>query len=116
MKKGIKIILAVLLVGIIGFGGFILYQSSKGISYDISSVEKIENDVEIIKEDEDSVTIRKNSDGEFKVLMFTDTHFCGKREKDIMCAEYIVKNITEQKPDLVIFGGDNISGGFTKKR
>ena len=33
-----------------------------------------------------------------------------------MCAEYIVKNITEQKPDLVIFGGDNISGGFTKKR
>ena len=116
MKKGIKIILAVLLVGRIGFGGFILYQSSKGISYDISSVEKIENDVEIIKEDEDSVTIRKNSDGEFKVLMFTDTHFCGKREKDIMCAEYIVKNITEQKPDLVMFGGDNISGGFTKKR
>ncbi len=116
MKKGIKIILAVLLVGIIGFGGFILYQSSKGISYDISSVEKIENDVEIVKEDEDSVTLKKQGDGEFKVLMFTDTHLNGKKEKDNTAVTYIVKNITEIKPDLVIFGGDNISSGFNKKR
>ena len=33
------------------------------------------------EEDEDSVTIRKNSDGEFKVLMFTDTHFLWQKRK-----------------------------------
>lgn len=116
MKTVIKVVIAVLLVVAIGTGGFIGYKSSQGISYDVSSAEKVGTDVEIVSENDDNVTIKKKSDGEFKVLMFTDTHFCGKREKDIMCAEYIVKNITEQKPDLVIFGGDNISGGFTKKR
>ncbi len=116
MKTVIKVVVAVLLVVAIGAGGFVIYRNSQGISYDVSSVEKVGTDVEIVSENDDSVTLKKKSDGEFKVLMFTDTHFCGKREKDIMCAEYIIKNITEQKPDLVIFGGDNISGGFTKKR
>lgn len=116
MKKGIKIIIAVLLVAVIGAGGFLLYKNSQGISYDVSTVEKVGTDAEIVSEDIDSVTLKKKGDGEFKVMMFTDTHICGKKEKDIMCVEYIIKNITEQKPDLVIFGGDNISGGFTEKR
>ncbi|MBQ9914197.1 MAG: metallophosphoesterase [Clostridia bacterium] len=116
MNKGVKIITAVILAVIIGAGAFVLYKSSQGISYDISSVEGLKTDVEIVKEDEDSVTIRKNSDGDFKVLMFTDTHLNGKKDKDEMTVRYIVKNITEQNPDLVILGGDNISSGFNKKR
>lgn len=116
MKKAIKIIIAVLLVAAIGFAGFVFYQSSKGISYDISSVEKMENDIEIVSETEDSVTIRKNSDGEFKVLMFTDTHIKGDKQLDNTTVTYLVKNITEQKPDLVILGGDNVTYGFNKKR
>ena len=116
MKKGIKIIIAVLLAAAIGGGSFVLCQCSKGISYDISSVEKIGNDVEIVKEDEDSVTVRKNSDGEFRVLMFTDMHIKGDKELDNMTVTYLVKNITEQKPDLVILGGDNVTYGFNKKR
>ena len=63
MKKGIKAILAVLLVLIIGAGSFVLYKNTQGISYDLSSVEKMQNSVEIIAEDADSVTIRKNGDG-----------------------------------------------------
>ncbi len=116
MKKALKIIIVVLLVAIIGAGSFLIYKSSQGIPFDISAIESIGTDVEIVSEDEDSVTLQKKSEGEFKVLMFTDTHFCGKKEKDAMTAEYLVKNITEQKPDLVIFGGDIITGGFTKKR
>lgn len=116
MKEPIKIIIAVILAAVIGAGGFIAYKSSQGISYDISTVEKLENNVEIIKENEDSITIRKNSDGDFRVLMFTDTHLNGKKATDIQTVSYIVKNITEQKPDLVIFGGDNVSSGFNKKR
>ena len=116
MKKGFVIIAAILLVAVTGAGVFMLYKNSQGISYDISTVEKINNDVEIVKEDEDSVTLKKKGDGEFRVLMFTDTHLNGKKAKDNMAVTYIVKNITQQKPDLVIFGGDNISSGFNKKR
>lgn len=116
MKKGIKIIVAVLLVTIISAGSFVLYKNSQGISYDATSVEKVGTDVEIVDEDTDNVTVKKNSGGDFKVIMFTDTHICGKKDKDIMCVEFIIKNITEQKPDLVIFAGDNISGGFTEKK
>ena len=116
VKKGLKIILTLFLVLVIGAGSFVVFKSSQGISYDISTAEKIDCDIEIIKEDSDSVTIRKNSDGNFRVLMFTDTHLNGKKETDIQTVSYIVKNITEQKPDLVIFGGDNVSSGFNKKR
>lgn len=116
MKKVILILIAVLLVATIGFGGFVLFQSSKGIGYDISSVEKLETDVEIVSEDEDSITIRKSSDNIFKVLMFTDTHLKGDKELDNITVTYLVKNITEQKPDLVILGGDNVTYGFNKKR
>ena len=116
MKKALKVIIAVLLITVIGTGSFAFYKNSLGISYDISAAEQIDNNVEITKEDVDSVTIKKNGNGEFKVLMFTDTHLNGKKEKDIQTVSFIVKNITEQKPDLVIFGGDNISSGFNKKR
>ncbi len=116
MKKFLKIIVTVILAAAIGAGGFVVYKNSQGISYDISAVERIENNIEIIKEDADSVTIRKNSDSDFRVMMFTDTHLNGKKATDIQTVSYIVKNITEQKPDLVIFGGDNISSGFNRKR
>lgn len=116
MKKGLKIIIALVLASVIGVGGFIVLKNSQGISYDISSVQQIKNNVEIIKEDVDSVTLRKKTDGDFKVLMFTDTHLNGKKEKDKMTVTYIVKNIKEQKPDLIVFAGDNISSGFNRKR
>ena len=115
MKKCIKIILAVMLAVIIGAGGFVIYKSSQGLAYDISSVEVIQNDVEIVSETEDSVTIRKNGDGEFRVLMFTDTHLKGDRKLDNITLTYMIKNITEQKPDLVILGGDNVTYGFKEK-
>lgn len=116
MKKAFIIIVAILLVGAIGFGGFIFYQSSKGIGYDITSVEKLESDIEIVGEDVDSVTVKKKSDGDFKVVMFTDTHLKGDKELDSITVTNLVKNISEQKPDLVILGGDNVTYGFNKKR
>ena len=116
MKKVFKVIIAVLLIIVIGIGSFAVYKNTQGISYDISSIKRIDNNVEIIESSVDSVTIKKNGNGDFKVLMFTDTHLNGKKEKDIQTVSFIVKNITEQKPDLVIFGGDNVSSGFNKKR
>ncbi len=116
MKKAIKVFIAVLLAAAIGAGGFVIYQSSKGISYDISSVEKIPCDLEIVKKEEDSVTVRKTSDDNFKVMMFTDMHLKGDKELDNITVTYLVKNIKEQNPDLVILGGDNVTYGFNKKR
>ena len=116
MKTALKVIVAILLVAIIGFGGFIGFQSSKGISYDIASVEKIPNNIEIVSETEDSVTIKKNDDSAFKVVMFTDMHLKGDKELDNITVSYMIKNIKEQNPDLVILGGDNVTYGFNKKR
>ena len=116
MKTVLKVIVAILLVAIIGAGGFVIYKSNQGLAYDISSVEKINSDIEIVSEDIDSVTIKKNSDGNFKVLMFTDTHLKGDNELDNITLSYMVENIKEQNPDLVILGGDNVTYGFNKKR
>ena len=116
MKKAVKVIIAILLVAVIGFGGFVGYMSSQGISYDIASVEKITSDVEIVSQDVDSVTIKKNSDGDFKVVMFTDMHLKGDKELDNITVSNMVKNIRELSPDLVILGGDNVTYGFNKKR
>ena len=65
MKKILKIIAVVLLAVTIGGGSFVVYKNTQDISYDISSSEKIGNDVDIIKEDVDSVTIKKNGDGTY---------------------------------------------------
>ncbi len=116
MKKALVLILAVLIVAASGAGGYALFQSSKGISYDISSVKGTESDIEVISSAEDSVTVKTKSEGEFRVLLFTDTHLKGDKELDNTTISFMVKNIEEQEPDLVILGGDTVTYGFNKKR
>lgn len=115
MKTAIKIIVAIILLVAIGTGSFLVYKSNQGLNYDITSVESVGTNVEIVSEDIDSVTIKKNDDSEFKVVMFTDTHLIGSIE-DQMTIKYIVENVTREKPDLVIFGGDNVTSAFSQKR
>ena len=116
MKIAIKVVAVLLVVSVVVSAGFIIMKSSQGISYDISTIETLVTDVEIVSEGTDTVILKKSGDGEFKVLMFTDTHINGKKTEDAMTVGYVVENITEHNPDLVIFGGDNISSGFSKKR
>ena len=116
MKKALIVIIAVLVIAASGFAGFVLYESSKGISYDIASLEKLSTDIEIVSVTEDSVTVKKMSDEELRVLLFTDTHLKGDKELDNITVSYMVKNIQEQQPDLVILGGDIVTYGFNKKR
>lgn len=116
MTKLLKIIFVILIVAVLGTGIFFAVMNSEGLNYDISSVENTGSSVQIISATRDSLGIQKNGKGKFKVLMFTDVHLNGKNEEDNLAASYIIKNITEIKPDLVIFGGDTISSGFNKKR
>ena len=48
--------------------------------------------------------------------MFTDVHLNGKEDTDYTAVSYLVENISKEKPDLVIYGGDNISSGFNMRR
>ena len=116
MKKSVIIISSIVLVVTLGLGGCLLAEALQGLSYDIGSVEKVGTTVEIVSESEDSVTLRKNDGSDFKVVMFTDTHLNGKEGTDYMAVTYLVENIRREKPDLVIFGGDNISSGFNRVR
>ena len=116
MKTALKIIVAIVLVAALGAGIYVISFNNEGIHYDVDSVESIGTSVEIVSETIDSVTIRKNDDSDFKVVMFSDTHLNGKNEEDLMTVEHLIENITREKPDLVIFGGDNISSAVSYKR
>ena len=116
MKAAFKIALVLILAVAIGGLVFVVAEIQEGISYDVDSVESVGSVLEVVSEDIDSVTVKKKGAGDFKVVMFTDTHFNGKDNENIMTATHIVENVTREKPDLVIFGGDNISSALSYKR
>ena len=116
-KKIVKI-LAVLAViaAVITMFSFLVAVNLQGLAYDMADVPFVGSEVEIVSEDIDSVTIKKSGDGEFKIMMFSDSHLNGKEDTDLQAVSYMLKNIEEGKPDLVVFGGDNISSGFNLAR
>ena len=114
MKKKVLTIVAIVLVVALVAGGITAYcVLPHSLNYDIKSIESVGTEVEIVNKDVDSVTVKK--DGEFKVLMFTDTHLDGKNETSYVTVENLVRNIQNEKPDLVIFGGDNVTSALNKK-
>ena len=68
-----------------------------------------------------TVLVKKDADGnaldaDFKVIGFTDTHLDHNREKGNVTLEYVIRNIVNEKPDLVVFVGDNITSSFNRRR
>lgn len=55
-------------------------------------------------------------DSEFKIIGFTDTHLDTKKEKGDLTMEYLIRNIVNEKPDMVVFVGDNITSGINRRR
>ena len=53
-------------------------------------------------------TLKFNSDGTFKILMFNDTQDVGKNGNPKM-TDFVKKAIDAEKPDLVVFVGDQLS-------
>ena len=116
-KKTKLIVLCAVLAAVL-IAGFIVYKAviPQPLNYKIKSIEAAGTTVEIVEETEDSVTIKKTGEGEFKVLMFTDMHLDGKNETSKVTVSHLVENIQKEKPDLVILGGDNVTSGMNRKR
>lgn len=49
-----------------------------------------------------------NRKGEFKIVQFTDTHFCLGNPKSDIALERVKEVVRREKPDLVVFTGDVI--------
>ena len=105
-------VLAVLLVG----GGVAWSFLPHPLNYNIRGIEAVGSSVEVTEQTDDSVTVRKKGTGDFKVLMFTDTHLDGKNKTSKLTVSHLVENIQKEKPDLVLLGGDNVTSGMNRKR
>lgn len=116
-KKIVCIALCVLLVVLIVAGAIVAAKVPHPINYPIDSIASagVEG-VQIVAEDADSVTLQKTVPGDFKVLMFTDMHLAGNNKTSRPTIENFVRAVQEEKPDLVLLGGDNVTGGMTGKR
>ncbi len=122
MKKGVLIAVSViatfLLIALLVF--FVILPVVPKV--DKSLIEKNEK-YNVFVEERDGYTtlVKKDANGnildeDFKVIGFTDTHLDQNRDKSDRTMEYIIRNIVNEKPDLVVFVGDNITGGLNYNR
>lgn len=56
------------------------------------------------------IVLKFNNNGNFRIMHITDTHFTDFPFQESI--SFIEKALDDYKPDLVIFGGDNIKGWF----
>lgn len=57
-----------------------------------------------------------NGKDSFKAVVFTDTHLDDKDGCRACAFEAMQRSIGREKPDLIIFMGDNVTGGYNKDR
>lgn len=80
--------------------------------------EYVGSSVRILKETNDAYYIAKYDangnidDGKFKVLVSSDLHLYNKKEFRDKALQHLVKNISSERPDLVLFCGDIVLTDF----
>ncbi len=123
MKKKVLPTLICALLGLIAIGG-IIFMINLPVTYKINRSEIKKNpdyNVEVIKSNGYTTLIKKDSSGNvtdepFKVMAFTDTHLDAKPLKPQYTMDYLIRDIVYEKPDLVLFVGDNITGPMNGPR
>ena len=115
-KKKTGIIIGIVLAVVLIAGGTVAYALlPHPLNYKIKDIASVGSSVQIVSREEDEVVIRKDGE-DFKVLAFTDMHLDGKNGTSYLTVDNFVRNITDEKPDLVILGGDTVTSAFNKKR
>ncbi len=113
----LKKIIAIVIAAVIVAAGIIVYsQLPHSLNYKIDSIEEVGSNIEIVSKENDAVTVRNTVEGGIKILMFTDTHLDGKNKTSKVTVSNIVNNVQREKPDIVLFGGDNVTSGLNRKR
>ena len=83
--------------------------------YDEGLIKKNESyAVKVLKEEK--YTTLSNGRDDFKILGFTDTHLDTYRRKSTVSLEMVIRNVVNEKPDLVVFDGDIITSSFNRRR
>ena len=120
MSKGklAAIICICALIVIVIVCGVVFYQVP--FDYDIGSIHAVENDVVFLTADDPlnnsgSPALAKVKDGvisseDFRILFLTDVHLCEQKAPTRRTIERMVTWIYEEKPDLIILGGDTLNG------
>ena len=61
-------------------------------------------------------TLKFGSDRKFKIVQFTDVHWVSGSEHSVVSEKCMNRVLDEEKPDLVVYTGDQIKGyGVTYK-
>ncbi|MCR5041061.1 MAG: metallophosphoesterase, partial [Clostridia bacterium] len=116
MKKRAKIIIAVVCAVLVAGGAVAYAFLPHPLNYPIGSIKSVGSSVVVSSKTDDSVTIYKEGGGEFKILMFTDMHLDGDNSTSYTTVSHLVDNITREKPDLVLLGGDNVTSALNSVR
>ena len=56
-----------------------------------------------------------DNEGTFKIVQFTDLHWCDGKPEDLRTSELMEMIINEEKPDFVVFTGDTVYGEENEK-
>ena len=123
MKKKVWITILAVSLGILAAAGTAAAVLLP-VTYRIDSSLIVKNpDYDVFAEERDGYTtlVKKDASGkaidaDFKVIGFTDTHLDHHRDRGNVTMEYIVRNIVNEKPDLVVLVGDNITSSFNAGR
>ena len=123
MKKRLRTVIPSAILGVLLIAGATA-TAVLPVTYTVDRSLIVKNpDYNVFAEKRDGYTtlVKKDASGngldaDFKVIGFTDTHLDHNKEKGNVTLEYIIRNIVNEKPDLVVFVGDNITSSFNRRR
>jgi hypothetical protein len=108
---------SLLLIGVICIIAFL------EITYKVDNtlVSKNENYNVVLVQSDYTTLAKTDDDGnylddDFKIISFTDFHLDVNRKAGNVTVEMLIRNIVSEKPDLVVFVGDNITSVFNTRR
>lgn len=110
MKKSKKIILGVscVLLAVVVAAGVVCFPKFGAARYEIWSP------LDDYTAETAAATLKKTPGKDFKILQISDTQLFTSKKENQETMDLVKRLVEEQKPDLVITAGDNISGFFTK--